>query len=207
VRELTRGAVYIPPVDYTELEVFSEEDKAKAEGDNKSPIARRGFVHNPASASHGGVIADGGIRRDASLGLAALRHLYAGKDSERTLVLRRYILGLSLVAFTAPAGSYLRQGCALVLNPNPGNGQQPREFAEVYPDGSREPCNITHQDALQFATSAAEAFGVGESLTVPFEKERAKRDVQADEGASQTKKRVKLPRKRRETTDDFLLVY
>jgi CRISPR-associated protein Csb1 len=181
VRELTRGAVYTPPLDYTELDVFSEEDKAKAEGNNKSPLAQRGFVHNPASGSYGGVIADGGIRRDATLGLAALRHIQVGKDADRTLVLRRYILGLSLVAFTAPAESYLRQGCTLVLNPKPGNVQQPREFAEVYPDGRRPPCNITHEAALQYATEAAEAFGVGMSRTVPFEKERAKRDVKAEE--------------------------
>jgi len=102
VRNLTRSAVYIPPLDYTELDVFSEEDKAKAEGNNKSALAQRGFVHNPASGAHGGVIADGGVRRDGTLGLAALRHLHAGKDANKTLSLRRYILGLSLIAFIAP---------------------------------------------------------------------------------------------------------
>ena len=191
VRELTRGAVYVPPLDYTELDVFSEEDKAKAEGNNKSPLAQRGFVHNPASAAHGGVIADGGIRRDATLGLAALRHIHAGKNGERTLVLRRYILGLSLVAFTATADSYLRQGCTLVLNPKLGNGQEPREFAEVYPDGRRLPCGITHPTALEYALEAAEAFGVGESRTVPFDKERAKRDVKEESGKGKTKRSKK----------------
>jgi CRISPR-associated protein Csb1 len=176
VRTLTRGAVYIPPLDYAVLDVFSEEEKVKAEGSSKNPLAQRGFVHNPASNSHGGVIADGGIRRDATLGLAALRHLHAGNDADKTFTLRRYILGLSLVAFTAPSESYLRQGCTLVLNPD-----QPREFVEVHPDGRREPCNMTHKAALQFATEAAEAFVVGESREVPFEKERAKRDIKAGE--------------------------
>jgi CRISPR-associated protein Csb1 len=188
VRELKRGAVYIPPLDYAELDVFSEEDKAKAEGNNKSPLAQRGFVHNPASGSHGGVIADGGIRRDATLGLAALRHIHA-KGPERTLILRRYILGLSLVAFTAPVDSYLRQGCTLVRNPEPGNGQQPREFEEVYPDGRRPPCDVTHEAALQYAKEAADAYGVGENRTVPFEKERAQRDVKAEEGGKGKAKR------------------
>lgn len=41
VRRLTRGAVYIPPLDYSALEVFSEADKAKAEGNKKSPLAMR----------------------------------------------------------------------------------------------------------------------------------------------------------------------
>lgn len=184
VRTLTRGAVYVPPLNYSELDVFSEEDKAKAEGNNKSPLAQRGFVHNPASGAHGGVIADDGIRRDATLGLAALRHLHAGNDSEKTLALRRYILGLSLVAFTAPTESYLRQGCTLVLNP-----EKPRELVEVHPDGSRKPGKITHDAALDFATEAAKAFGVGESRTVPFEKERAKRDVKTDESGKGKPKR------------------
>jgi CRISPR-associated protein Csb1 len=130
VRPLTRGAVYAPPVDYAALDVFSEEEKAKAEGDNKNPLAKRGFVHVPASASHGGVIADGGVRRDATLGLAALRLLHAGKDKEKTRQLRSYILGLALVAFTHNPSGYLRQGCLLVLD-----GRKPREFVEVHPTG------------------------------------------------------------------------
>jgi CRISPR-associated protein Csb1 len=178
VRELTRGAVYVPPLDYTELDVFSEQDKAKAEGNNKSPLAQRGFVHNPASNAHGGVIADGGIRRDATLGLAALRHLHAGTDAKKTRALQLYVLGLSLVALTAPLENYLRQGCMLVVNP-----EQPREFVEVYPDGRREPCEVSHDTALDFATEVAKMFGVGQSRTVSFEKKLAQEDVKADEKA------------------------
>jgi CRISPR-associated protein Csb1 len=184
VRPLTRGAVYIPPVDYAALEVFSEEEKAKAEGDNKNPLAKRGFVHVPASRSHGGVIADGGIRRDATLGLAALRLLQAGKDEAKTLALRRYILGLALVAFTHNPSAYLRQGCLLVLNPD-----QPREFVEVHPDGKRTPCGITHEAALHYASEAARAFGVGESKIVPFEKDKAKADVTDGGDAKKTKQK------------------
>jgi CRISPR-associated protein Csb1 len=177
VRTLTRGAVYVPPLDYSALEVFSEEDKAKAEGNKKSPLAQRGFVHNPASGSHGGVIADGGIRRDATLNLAALRLLKAGADESRTLDLRRYILGLSLVAFTHPSAfvGYLRQGCTLVLDPDAKPA--PREFSLVHPDGTREPQGIAHDDALAFAKAAAKKFGVGKSRSVDFSKDAAKKDV------------------------------
>ena len=177
VRVLTRGAVYVPPLDYSALGVFSEEDKAKAEGNKKSPLAQRGFVHNPASASHGGVIATGGIRRDATLNLAALRLLKAGKDDAATLTLRRYILGLSLVAFTHPSAfvGYLRQGCTLVLDPDAE--PSPREFSLVHHNGKREPLSVDHDDALEFARSAAEKFVVGESKTVPFDKDAAKKDV------------------------------
>ena len=187
VQELTRGAVYVPPLDYSEMDVFSEEEKAKAEGNNKSPLAQRGFVHNPASGAHGGVIARGGIRRDARLGLAALRMLHAGQDTQQTLALRRYILGLALVAFTSAPVSYLRQGCMLVLDP-----EKPRELVEVHPDGSRPPCDFTHDDALTYAQLAAEQFGVGESRTVSFEKERAKRDLK-DDKKSKPKRGKKAP--------------
>ena len=180
VRRLTRSAQYNPPLNYAELEVFSDEDKAKAEGDDKSPLAKRGFVHHPASGSHGGIIATGGIRRDATLSLAALRLLSTG-DEKSTLTLRRYILGLALVAFTANTSSYLRQGCMLVPNPD-----KLREFVEVHSDGKRVSANITHEDALEFAREAAEAFVIGESRTVDFDKERAKKDIKG-EGDTKTK--------------------
>jgi len=171
VRRLTRGAVYVPPVDYAELDVFSEAEKAKAEGSAKNPLAQRGFVHNPASGSHGGVIATGGIRRDATLSLAAL-HLIKAADEDRTLALRRYVLGLSLVALTARTPTYLRQGCNLVLDPD-----KPCEYREVYREGRREPAKVSHDDALAFAQAAARVFGVGENRTVAFDKKRAKEDV------------------------------
>lgn len=182
VRELTRSAVYTPPVDYSALDVFSESDKAKAEGDRKSPLAKRGFVHNPASGSHGGVIATGGIRRDATLSLAALQMIKAGDDAERTLTLHRYILGLALVALTANTSSYLRQGCNLVLDPD-----KPREFNEVYRDGRRVSANISHDEAIAFATVTAKAFGIGENRTVDFDKKKAKADVVAKEKAKAKK--------------------
>ncbi len=57
VSELKRSAQYNPPIDYSALEVFSEDEKAKQEGDPKSPLAKRGFVHVPASGAPGGVVA------------------------------------------------------------------------------------------------------------------------------------------------------
>lgn len=174
VRKLTRSAIYTPPVDYTALNVFSEEDKAKAEGNSKSPLAQRGFVHNPASGSHGGVIADGGIRRDATLALAALRLLSVGNDEPKTLALRRYILGLALVAFTYRPGGYLRQGCLLVLD---AGRKDSHSCAEVSAEGKRTDCSITHDDAVAFATAAAKAFGVGADRAVSFDPVRARKDV------------------------------
>lgn len=187
VRRLRRSATYTPAVDYAALDVFSEEDKAKAEGDTKNPLAKRGFVHVPASASHGGVIATGGIRRDAVLGLAALRLLRA-ETPERTLELRRYVLGLALTAFTYSPSGYLRQGCLLVSDPDK---VKEREFVEVFPTGRRDPTNVSHEDAFAFATTTAQAFGVGTNRSVQFDGERAKKDVKKDADAKARKKAAK----------------
>ena len=109
----------------------------------------------PASGSHGGVIAKGGIRRDASLHLSALRLLVANKQDENTLALLRYTLGLALTAFTYTALGYLRQGCNLVLD-----SEKAREFKMVYADGRREDVALNHLDALAYAKVAAKEFGI-----------------------------------------------
>ena len=66
VEVLTRSAQYNPALDYADIEVFSEADQEKQQGDPKSPLAKRGFVHVPAVRTHGGVIARGAIRRDVT---------------------------------------------------------------------------------------------------------------------------------------------
>jgi CRISPR-associated protein Csb1 len=179
VRKLTRSATYLPAAEYVKdglLDVPSE----KAVSDRYS---MRGFQHVPASAAHGGVIAKGGIRREATLSLAALRLLSAGSDADRTTALRRYVLGLTVTAFTANVSGYLRQGCNLVVD---ASKPQPRRIEEVYPSGERKPFTLSHQDAIQYARTAATAFGVGESRIVDFDKERAKRDV-TDDGEKKAK--------------------
>ena len=146
-----------------------------------TPTPSAGFIHVPATGSHGGVLAHGGVRRDATLGLAALRLLHAGGDKEKTLALRRYILGLALTAFTRNPTGYLRQGCLLVLDP-----EKPCQFVEVLATGERKPASVTHEQALSYAGAVATAFGVGESRTVKFDGERAKKDV-TGEGETKVK--------------------
>ncbi len=197
VMELTRHAQFVPAVDYVGEGILEEPTDLKdAEGKvkGKHPFAQRGFTHIPVTKfenTHGGVIAHGGVRRDATLGLAALRLLFAGKDEKKTLALRRYILGLALTAFTYNPSRYLRQGCLLVLDP-----EQPSEFVEVHSTGERKPVRLTHEEAHTYAIAAAKAFGVGESKTVRFDKERAKKDVT---GESETKPKAKKGKKTERT--------
>jgi CRISPR-associated protein Csb1 len=191
VRRLTRSAQFNPAAEYVAEQLLDEpSDKA-----TKDAYAERGFIHVPATGSHGGVIAMGGIRRDAVLSLAALRQLFAGKDAAKTLTLRRYILGLALVAFTRNPSGYLRQGCLLVLDPEK---VKENEFVEVHPDGSRKPAGITHELAIEFAKAAAKEFGVAEGKTVPFDKERALKDIKG-EGDGKTKAKKG---KKQETTGE-----
>ncbi len=185
VKKLTRSAQYVPATEYVERGLLAEPTDKK----EKDAYAERGFVHVPATASHGGVLATGGVRREGTLHLAALRLLAVDDDELRTLALRRYILGLALTAFTHSPSGYLRQGCNLVLDPD-----RPRDFAEVYSDGRRAAATFTHGDALAYAKAAATAFGinpdrqidfrVGPDREVEFDKERATQDVSGDAGAA-----------------------
>lgn len=171
VRRLTRSAVYIPVVEYVNQGLLDEPtDKT-----NQELYSKRGFQHALASASHGGVIADGGIRRDATLHLAALRLLTTDKDKNENLKLQRYIFGLALTAFTYPATNYLRQGCNLVRDP-----EKSCEFTAVFGNGKREILSISHKEALDFAKNAAETFGVGADQAVDFKKESAKEDINGE---------------------------
>lgn len=179
VRRLKRSAQYNPSTDYIGDKLLEDTtDKAL-----KDAYAERGFVHVPATGSHGGVIAMGGVRRDAIFSLAALRLLTA-IDTERTLALRRYVLGLSLVAFTSNAATYLRQGCNLVPS------EKPREFNLVHSNGQRDQLTLTLADSLAFATVAAIAFVIGEGREVTFDPKLAVADIKGDGDTKQTRKKA-----------------
>lgn len=169
VDALRRSAQYNPPVDYAKMEVFSEEEKAKEEGDAKSPLAKKGYVHVPAVDSHGGVVVHGEIRRDVTVNLVALRQLGGEGDG---VALRRYILGLSLVAATDPQDGYLRQGC--LLTPDPAVAAA---WSLVERNGERVDVALDSSGAFDYARAAAAAFGVGENRRVSFERDLAKADV------------------------------
>ena len=166
VDPLTRSAQYIPALDYAELEVFSEKEREKQEGKAGSQLAERGYVHVPSTRQHGGVVARGDIRRDVTVNLVALRRL----GGERADDLRRYILGLSLVAATAPQDGFLRAGCQLVP-------ARPITVERVDRNGTRTEVTLDHATALAFAEKMAAAFGVADRRRVTFDKRRAVDDA------------------------------
>ncbi|MEQ1903858.1 MAG: type I-U CRISPR-associated RAMP protein Csb1/Cas7u [Pirellulaceae bacterium] len=215
----TRHAQYNPAVNFKKEGLL---DGIDASDDD---LASKGFVSQPIGKqpgkpdpTHAGVQLSlskekpGSIRRDATLGLAALRRLTVlspdgSIDGEETLTLRRYVLGLALIALTAEQDNYLRQGCNLV----PASEGKDRTFQLVCSSGKRLPVMSKAEEAdaiiqsnpqsakppvlnppiiIQFARLAAEQFGLdpNRDLTkkalpdreVPFSKELAKKDIKGD---------------------------
>jgi CRISPR-associated protein Csb1 len=176
VKSLTRSAQYWAGGSSDPVTVYDKESVLGPIKDDKDRKERStsGFTHVPATATHGGVIAgEKGIRRDATLALAALR-LISSTGDEETLKLRRYILGLALVAFTKLPGGYLRQGTILVKKENGKHS-----FQEIAEDGTRTDATLTHKDALEYAKVAAKTFWEGK-----VEKDENRNDVGVWKGKS-----------------------
>lgn len=173
VDELHRSAQYFPPIDYSKLEVFSDEEAKKSENNPKSPLAQRGFVPVPSTGAHGGIVARGPIVRDVTINLIALRRLRAAENQE---TLHRYILGLCLVAATEPLDGFLRQGCLLVPK-----AEQPTGWEEVARTGARKSVPLTSEAARAFAATAADRFGVGKPVPAKFGKDLAKADLEEND--------------------------
>ncbi len=164
VHPLTRSATYFPAINYENAGIGG----GGGGGDKKS--STEGLAGALDSGSPGGVLLDdeSEVIREAVLSLSALRALRTETD-EAALKLQRYILGLSLVVFTAPQEALLRMGCELTADPD-----NPATWEQVACSGVREPFTFSHDDALVYAQTAADDFGVGESRTVKFDVKKAK---------------------------------
>ena len=178
IDDLKRSAQYTPPVDYVGLDVFTQAEKAKQESNAKSPLAQRGFLHVPATEGHGGVLVHGEIRRDVTVNLIALRRLSGDEEP----LLRRYILGLALVAVTAEFDGFLRQGCLLTPDPD-----VPATWQSVGRDGVRQSMTLSSDMALRFAQGAAQTFGVGANCKIAFDRQRAKADAKSVKAGAKRK--------------------
>lgn len=77
----------------------------------KSPQYVNG-APNPEARVLGGVLVRGEIVREVTVNLVALRGL-CGSNEKETADIRRYLLGLCLVAATAEMEPFLREGCLL----------------------------------------------------------------------------------------------
>lgn len=164
VHPLTRSAQYVPATEHYEetFEKLGEKERKK--------FADEGMGHVPSTGEVGGVALDteSQILREGVLSLSALRAL-RGTNEEETLGLRRYIFGLSLVAFTAPQEPLLRMGCELT-----GDPENPATWELVKGDGTRESFSVSHDEAIAFAQKASEEFGItSQSRIFTFDSKKA----------------------------------
>lgn len=171
VVELSRSAQYNPPVDYIGLELIDDADDKKV----LDAASELGFRHAPAAGTHGGVIVRGEIRREAILSLVALRAV--GPKGAEGDALRRYILGLALIAMIHDRPHDLRQGCLLVGDPD-----KPPVWETVGNDGKRKTFVPDEDAARAFAEAAAKSFGVGEGGTFEFDKKAANEAIKVQAG-------------------------
>ena len=132
--------------------------------------------------AHGGVVARGPIQRDVTVNLIALRRL----KGENSVALRRYILGLALVAAIEPIDGFLRAGCLLTPDPNAD-----ASWDLVHRDGKREAAALECGVVADYAQAQASAkgFGKGPDRPVTFGAALAKEDVKkADKKKADKKK-------------------
>jgi CRISPR-associated protein Csb1 len=123
---------------------------------DKVPKYKDGHPNDEARVL-GGIVARGSITRQVTINLVAL-HSVRGADDEATLTLRRYLLGLALVAATADMECYLREGCLLrYADANDTWEAVPRRGQSAFFSLSTADGRKT---ILDFASKAAEAFGI-----------------------------------------------
>lgn len=138
--------------------------------DGKDPMSKLGLRHVPAVKTHGGVRVYGRIVRRTQINLARLRSLAVSAggaiDSEASLRLRRYILGLGLVAGGVQSAYNLREGCLLRV--------QSAESQLVFPRHPAQQFSWEILSAFDFAKKAADNFGVGSDREVQFDPKAAR---------------------------------
>jgi CRISPR-associated protein Csb1 len=148
-------------------------------------LADMGLDSVPAPQTHGGVLVFGEITRKTEINLVALRALAVtadhGVDEVETLKLRRYLLGLCLVAARVQNSFNLRQGCLLVAKPDSSPSAK-----VVYPSGKREGFTSDFNASYEFALAAAKEFKIWsdtpevKEFTFQPDKVRAERQAKAD---------------------------
>jgi CRISPR-associated protein Csb1 len=172
VAVVSRRGLYVPAFDEKELEIeeFLKASKVKkkladlglanvpipSSNDEKLPVIRK---NGKTIGMHGGIRVFGKIVRRTQINLINLRSLAVTEKGnvkeEETLALRRYLLGLALVAARGQEGYFLREGCLL--------RQETEKFQKVYSRGKAGNFDWTVEQCLKFANKAAEVFKIGES--------------------------------------------
>jgi len=186
VAPLRRSAQFNPAFEPSALG-YESGDQIEKNQDDKNPLSQVGLRAVPSVDQHGGVRVYGHIVRKTEINLVTLRSL-TGSDESETLKLRRYILGLALVAGRAQSNYNLRQGCLLIAKSKP-------TAQLVYPD-KRDTFAWEFPEALEYSTLAAEEFGVGAGGEYAFEKTKLDTFLKKAEAANTAAKEKKAARRK-----------
>jgi CRISPR-associated protein Csb1 len=182
VIDAKRSATYQAAYDYTGNGTIAL-DYDKGSGKN-NPLSQEGFKYSLATNTHGGVLVRGDIQQEAVINLVALRTLTEDID------LKRYLLGLALVALSYRDQQCfnLREGCLLrAASPSDHDGK----WKSVNFDGTEASEAINHELALQYAESTAQPMKFDVPEAVEFDKETAEGWLSIDK-----KKRKALAKKK-----------
>jgi CRISPR-associated protein Csb1 len=162
--------------------------------DEKDPLSKEGMRSAPAVDTHGGVRVYGKIVRQTEVNLVALRSLAVLEKGEvnadETLKLRRYILGLSLIAAIAQPDYNLRAGCLLVGVPD-----SPAEAGIVTPDGKRTAFEWDFETIIAYAQAVADEFARENGGDFNFKPESVKEAVNKKAAEKEAKKAGKGAKK------------
>ncbi|MFN0120961.1 MAG: type I-U CRISPR-associated RAMP protein Csb1/Cas7u [Blastocatellia bacterium] len=165
-----------------------EQDQQESSGkaaDGKDPLSKLGLRHAPAVNTHGGIRVFGRIVRRTQINLVRLRSLSVPGNGEfykeETLKLRRYMLGLALVAARIQTNYNLREGCLLrCVKAKP---------QLVYTTKENQAFDLTPTGAFKYCDLAARGFGVGSGREVSFDAKAARQGVEEVKKAATKKKK------------------
>lgn len=181
-----RSATYQAAYDYTGNGVISLEHD-KGSGKN-NPLSQEGFKYSLATGTHGGVLVRGEIRQEAIINLVALRTLTLDMG------VKRYLLGLALVALSYRDQQCfnLREGCLLRAG---GERDYDGTWKSVKFDGTDEAETINHGVALEFARFAARGMKLETTKPDEFDTETAEAWLKIEKKKRKTLAKTKHPAK------------
>jgi CRISPR-associated protein Csb1 len=150
---ITRSAQFDAVFDAKQM--FEDKEYKEYGTGNNNPLSAIGLQDAPAAGTHGGVRVFGTITRRTQINLVGLRALAVtdGKDEineAETMKLRRYLLGLALVAARCQTSYNLREGCLLT--------RVSEKAAAVYSDGKRTDFDWGLKEVWDYAQAAAMDF-------------------------------------------------
>ena len=194
VEVLKRSAQFNPAFDPTTIGLTETAITDVAQIDHeKDPLSKEGMRSVPAVDTHG-VRVYGKIVRQTEVNLIELRALAVTEKgevlAEETLKLRRYLLGLSLVAAIAQTDYNLRAGCLLVSRP-----KEPPKASVVTPDGNRAPFAWDAETILAYAEAAAAEFPRDADGSFAFKPERVREAINKTAAKNDAKKAAKAAKK------------